>query len=406
MIKKIINRVLRQRHFWREAGFDELSELYVSMMFRSLSINMTGLFVPLYMLRLDYDVVSILTVIAWYFTFRVIFADILAAYTVAKHGPKHTMLIGYILLILSTIMFLYLPNTPWPIWLLGGLWGASASFFFIPFNVDFSKVKHSKYGGKELSYINIMDKIGSLIGPIVGGIVATLFSPQYIFLVAVIFLLASIIPLFKTSEPVQLNQKLDFKTLKADKLKNDFISVMALGVENSLTAMLWPLYLGVFILVGSAAYAKLGILWSFSILASILSAQLIGSLIDKHQGRKLLRYSAIINGLLHIIRPFIGTYPAAFATNIVNDSVTVGYRLPYFKGLYDAADDLPGHRIVYLTSVEMMSSVAKGTIWWILVLLASVTSVRTLFVIGFGLAALASFMITTERFKALRPKGI
>lgn len=406
MIRKIIHKVLRQRHFWRESGFDELSELYVSMMFRSMSINMTGLFVPLYMLRLDYGIVSILSVIAWYFTFRFLFADILAGYAVARYGPKHTMLVGYILLLLSTLMFLYLPSTAWPIWLLGGLWGASASFFFIPFNVDFSKVKHSKYGGKELGYINIMDKIGSLIGPIIGGAVATLFDPRYIFLVAVIFLLFSILPLFETSEPVKLGQKLDFNGLKTDKLKWDFLSVVGLGIENSLTMFLWPLYLGVFVLTGAAAYAKLGILWSVSILIAILVTHIIGGAIDKHKGRKLLRYSATINSSLHILRPLITTYPLAFLTNIANDSVTVGYRLPYIKGLYDAADDLPGYRIVYLTSIELVNSLSKATMWWFLVILAGVLQSRMLFVAGFMIAAFASLLIMTERFKALKPSKL
>lgn len=85
-------------------------------------------------------------VIAWYFTFRGLLWDTLSSYTTARIGPKHTMLIGYALLISSTALFLTLPAVAWPIWLLGGVWGASSSFFLIPFNVDFSKVKHSDHG--------------------------------------------------------------------------------------------------------------------------------------------------------------------------------------------------------------------------------------------------------------------
>ncbi len=43
MLKKIVYSLLRHRHFWREVGFDELSELYVSMMFRGLSISLPGI---------------------------------------------------------------------------------------------------------------------------------------------------------------------------------------------------------------------------------------------------------------------------------------------------------------------------------------------------------------------------
>ncbi len=406
MLKKAVYQVLRPRHFWREAGFDELSELYVSIMLRSFSINMTGIFIPLYLLGLGYSVTEVMMVIAWYFTFRVAFSDLLSAYTVAKIGPKHSMLIGFGLLTVATSMFLTLPHIMWPLFILGGALGTSVSFFFIPFNVDFSKVKHSAHGGKELGWVTIMDKLGQTLGPITGGIIATLFgNASYIFLAATILLIISVFVLMRTAEPVRINQKLDFKSLKADNLLPDFLSVAGIGIENTVSMFLWPLFLGVFILVGSTAYIKLGVLASVSIIAAILAAYTIGKLIDSRQGRPLLRYSASINAAVHLIRPFITNYPAAFALNVANDTVTVGYRMPYFKGLYDAADDVPGYRIVYLTSIELVSSIAKATVWWLLVLLSLILSAKTVMGIGFLIAAAASLLIMSERFRALEPRA-
>ncbi len=403
MLKKTIHQLLRHRHFWRDVGFDELSELYMSVMLRSFSVNMTGIFVPLYMLQLGYSLTEIMMVVAWYFTFRWLFCDLLSAYTTAKIGPKHTMLIGYGLLTCSTAMFLVLPSIAWPIWLLGGVWGASMSFFFIPFHVDFSKIKHSRHGGKELGYVTMMDKLGQTLGPVMGGILASIFAPQYIFLVATAFLLISVSILMRTAEPVRLNQRLDFKSLKVDKLKRDFISVVGFGIENTLTMFLWPLYLAIFILAGSAAYLKLGVLASASIVVAILSAYVIGKLIDQRHGRILLRSTAVINAIVHLARPLMNSYPSAFATSVVNDTITVGYRMPYFKGLYDAADDLPGYRIVYIASMEIISSMAKATVWWLFVILSAVVSGKPLFVIGFIVAAIASLVIMAERFRALAP---
>lgn len=406
MIQKLINRLLRHRHFWRYVGFDELSELYVSMMFRSLSISITGLFVPVYLWQLHFSITDILMVMAWYFTVRAVLFDILSAYTVAKIGPKHTMLIGYLMLIFSTGLFLTLDNTFWPIWLLGGAWGASASFFFIPFHVDFSKVKHSLHGGKELGYINIMERVGFAIGPLIGGIIATLFGAQYIFLAAIAMLFIGIMPLFSTVEPVKLNQKLDFYAFKIDKLKYDFLSVAGLGIENTITVYLWPLFLASFIITGGGIYAKLGVIASVSFVAAIYATNTIGKIIDKKHGRKLLRVSASLNSLLHLIRPFVTTLPLAVIVNLANETVTPGYRMPYIKGWYDAADDLPGYRIVYLSSMEIIGSIAKATTWWLLVIISSTFSSRDVIVIAFVIAACASLLITSERFKALGNKGI
>ncbi len=401
MVEKIVNTILRPRHFWRDVGFDELSELYVSIMMRGLAISLSGLFVPIYMLRLGFDPAIIMTVVAWYFTGRVLIFDFLSGYCVSKIGPKHTMIIGNIMLICSTAMFLTITKVSWPIWLIGVVWGGSASFFFIPFNVDFSKVKHSKHGGKELSYISIMDKCGTAAGPIIGGLIATFFGAQYIFAIATLLLLAGLVPLFRSAEPVKINQYVTFKGLHFDRLKRDYFSAAAIGIENTLCVFLWPLFLGIFILVDKTAYAKLGLLSAVSVTVSIFTAYVIGRVIDDKKGRSLLRASAITNAGLHMLRPFISIYPAAFLTSMTNEVVTTGYRMPYYKGLFDAADDLPGYRIAYLTSIEFFSSVFKCLVWWFLVMLTAFFSIRTVITTGFVIAAIASMLIMTEKFKAL-----
>lgn len=405
MIRKLVHIIFQHRHFWRDVGFDELSELYISMMFRGLAISLTGLFVPVYMLQLGYDATAVMMVVAWFFTVRFVILDILCAYTIAKIGPKHTMLVGYIFLICSTVMFLTIQSAQWPLWLVGSVWGASASFFFIPFHVDFSKVKHKKHGGKELGFVQIMERTGAALGPVIGGIIATLFGAQYIFLIATVLLIVGVVPLFRTAEPVKIRQQLSFATLPYRRLKRDYLSVFALGIENTLCIFLWPLFLGLFILVDNTVYTKLGFLSTVSIVISILAAYFIGKTIDKHKGRSLLRFSAMANAALNVIKPFTTTFPVAFGISVANEAITTGYRMPYCKGWYDAADDLPGYRIVYISSMEWVSSVAKGMVWWFLVLLTAFLATGTVITIGFFIAAIASCLIMLERFKALdRPR--
>jgi len=406
MLKKTVYRLLAHRHPWRTINFDELSELYISVMFRSFSLNLTGLFVPIYLLHLHYGVVAIFTMFGCYFTFRTLVSDLLAGFTVARIGPKHALLVGNMLLIASTALFLSLPSITWPLWLVACIWGASTSYYFIPLNVDFSKVKHSEHGGKELGYVNIMDKLGAALGPLVGGVLGTVFGAQYIFLVAAILLIAGTLPLFRTIEPVRLHQRLDFSSLQADGLKRDFVSYAGLGVENTLSMFLWPLFLGAFVLLGDSAYAKLGILVAVSVSVAVVSARTIGKLIDERQGRYLLRTGAAINALLHLVRPFITTYTGALGVNLANEAVTISYRMPYLKGLFDAADDLPGYRIVYITSMELVASCAKATVWWLLALFAVLLPAHTVMAVGFGIAAIASCGIMLERYKALNPKHI
>lgn len=422
MFRRVIKKIMAPHLLWREDavayvayarqqlripnGFDELTELYVNALFRGIALSMTGLFIPVYLLQLGYDFTAILMVVAVYFTLRGFLLDIVAGFTVAKIGPKRTMLIGYGLLICSTMSFLLLETMHWPIWLLGGLWGASSSFFFVPFNVGFSKVKHSKHGGRELGYLNVMDRIGHFIGPLISAAVATAFGGKYIFLAAGVMLLIGAVALLQTAEPTKLNQKLDFNGLDISLLKREIVAFSGVGVQNGLHLYLWPLYLGLFILGSSTVYAELGALASISVMGGAVAAYGFGKVIDQGNGRKLLRISASMNALLHVTRIFVGSYPAAIGVNMASEFTAEGYRMAFFKGYYDSADEHPGYRIVYLTSMEVTGCIVRAAIWWLLVLLSMVLAVRTVTSIGFMFAATASLLVLVERFKGLKPKPI
>lgn len=401
MLRKLIYRLFRYRHFWRDVGFDELSEIYTSMMFRSLSISMTGIFVPLYMLKLHYSIFSIMLSQVFYFAARALIFDYLAALMIAKYGPKHTMIFGYLLLIISTSQFLSLASIHWPIWFLGLFWGGAGSLFAIPFHVDFSKVKHKFHGGKELGYVKIIQYFAGIIGPIASGLIATFFGGQYIFLAAIVLLIVGGLPLLKTNEPTRLNQKLNLGSIKLSSIKYDLLSMIAYDIDLTATTFLWPLYLGVFVLASGASYAKLGSLASISVSASMLAALTIGKLIDNHKGRPLLRFGAMVNAGLHLFRPFVTSFPQALLINTLDNPATVAYQMPYTKGMYDKGDDMDENRIAYFTIMEWTASFAKLGFWILLTVLTYFWTTKSYMTLGFVIAAVASLLIMKEKYRAL-----
>lgn len=401
MLRKIIDRLLRHRHYWRDVGFDELSELYVSQLFMELSVSMTGIFVPLYMLKLGYSVISIMAVAAFFFGARMLIFDMLAGSLIAKFGPKHTMTWGYVVLIISTLQFLTLPYIHWPIWLLGAIWGATSSLFNIPFEVDFSKVKHKDHTGKEIGYLKIIQQTTTVVGPLISGVVATVFGGQYIFLISILFLIIGGSTLLKTSEPTKINQKLNLRGLKLKSITSDMLVMSATSVEMTMSSYLWPLYLGIFILATGASYAKLGSLASVSVLASILAAFTIGKLIDGDKGRSLLRLGTSLNAAFHLFRPFTNTYPQALLINVLDNPVLVSYQMPFEKGIYGAGDDKGDLRIAYFTTLEWIASIVKTLLWIFLISMTYFWTTKSVMSLGFVIASLASLIIMKEKFRAL-----
>jgi MFS family permease len=403
MLKKLIKQLLAPRHYWRTVTFDELSELYTSMLLRGLAISLVGIFIPVYLYKLGYKIPDILLFYTGFFFAKLVF-DFIAAYVVAKQGPKHTIILSYSLQVVSLGMLLTLPTMHWSLEAISGIWGASSSLFFIAYHVDFSKIKHSEHGGKEIGYMFIIEKIGAIIGPLIGGLVANYFGAHYIIAAAATMFTLSIIPLLLSPEPVRTNQVLHFSKLPTLVYKRDALAYSALGIENSVSIVLWPLCI-VALVFTNDTYAKIGILSAAGVFISLFTTRAIGALIDNKKGRQLLRFGVVVNAANHLVRIYAKQFWAVFTINMVNEAATPAYRMPFIKGWYDASDDLEGLRIVYLATMEAVGDIAKATLWALLFVLSGILSTRSLIGLGFIIGAVASLLIATESFPALGKKG-
>jgi MFS family permease len=396
MIKKAVNQFLRRSHFWRDVGFDELSELYISNLLRSIALSVFMIFVPFFLYQHGYSGTTILALFGCFFVVRAA-ADISAGFFVGRFGPKHTMILSNVMQIINSSLLLTVPGHHWNIMLLALPWGIANSLFFISYHVSFSKIKHTPKAGAELGHMQAFEKVGYLLGPLIGGVIGSTLGPQYIFITATTLLIISLWPLFLTNEPTKVHQKIDFKSLPVHKIKRDLFVYASLGLENTFSLWAWPFYVAVFLLSG-AVYAQLGTLSAIGVLVAVLSAKAIGRISDTTLARPVMRTSVYLNMLVHVIRPFVSGVGGVLMVNVANEAVTSGYRMPFMKGVYAAADDLPGYRIVYISTLESISSVAKSTAWFMLALLATILDLKLVLIIGFAIAAIASVGITKERF--------
>jgi MFS family permease len=401
MIQKLIHRLLLRRHYWRHVGFTELSELYASEFMRSLSISVIGIFVPIYLYQLGYSLQSIFAMQAIWAGSRPIFSYI-SAKTIALIGPKHTIALGTMSQISYLILLVSIDKMNWPLAILGLLGSLSYALFGIALQVDFSKVKHSEHGGKELSFITICERIGSSIGPLVGGLVASFVSPRATITIAISIMALSLIPLFQSAEPMKVKQKIILKGFPWRRHKYDFISAPFLGIENIVSLVIWPLFAALTVFTTNT-YAAVGLVISISTAAALVAIYTIGRLIDDHRGGLLLRSGAIANSVVHIFRIFVTTPAQVFFVSLINEPMTASYRMPYTKGLYDAADSVPGYRIVYLTLFDLVRMLGVFMFWmFAYVATFFISSNLLLFQIMFLIGAITSLGVMLQRFPALR----
>lgn len=399
MLKNLITKILEPRHFWRTVGFDELSELYTAQLLRSLGTSLIGLFTPIYLYKIGYSLSQIALFHVFWFSARPFF-DFIGAHIVARIGPKHTMLMSSFVHVVYLGLLMTIEDLKWPLILIASMGSLAYGLHLLAVSVDFSKIKHTDHGGKELGYLDTVQKVGGVLGPLAGGLIATFFDPRYTVALAMVILVLSTVPLFLSAEAVVVKQHITFRGLPIRRRIRDYISVVPATVENTVSIIIWPLYAAIFVL-GDNTFAKLGVTAAISTACSIFVIQKVGRVIDKKEGRSLMHVSIFANAMLHLLRTVVSVPLGYLGINMANDTVTAGYRMPYMKGLYDVADSLPGYRIAYLTSINIVDSFARLALWlalWVgLALFDDQLAMKATFIV----AAICSFGIMLERFEAL-----
>ncbi len=404
MLRSIIHRLLMRRHFWRYATFDEIAELYAARALRMLALNMISAFAAIYLYQNGYSLSFIGFYYAAYFFLRTI-AVVPLAYLIARFGPKHSILVSNLLYVLALVIFVFVPQLG-IIALIGyGFFQSiSATLYDLSYEVDFSKVSHLEHAGKELGYMNIVEKISAGLSPLAGGVIAFVFGPQVTIIVAAILFAIAAAPLFHTIEPVRTHQQLNFASFPLRLVWRQMIARMAIGFDGVVSGQFWFIFIVIVVLgtTTNAVYAQVGAFGSVTLFAALIISYVFGRLIDGHRGRELLSYAAILDGITHLFRPFVTTPISVIGVNVSNETATTGYAMPYMRGMFDMADRLKGFRIAYVCATSV--AIAFGAMLASLVLAISVHflgDVRGLQVVFFVAGAVV-LLIRVHRFPLYR----
>lgn len=376
MIQHILHLFIRRTHFWRTVSISEMAELYSSRVLRVMAMNMLGGFGAVYLYQLGYSLQDLAWF--WVFLFGSRFLSMpIVAFVVARYGPKHSISISNVLFICATLTLAAAPMLGfWTLVLMIPFGGFGRGLYDTAYLIDFSKVKHIEHSGKEIGIMQIIERVMTAIAPILGGLIALWFGPAAMMLCAGVVMLVSASPLFFTSEPVKVHQKITLRHFNIKATWKLMLAHVAVGIDNNSSGLIWNIFVALVVLgtVNDSIYLKIGILSSFSLIASIAVAYIYGNIVDKNNGRSLLKFSAIGNVLLSVCRPFISTPVQVAGMNIANEFTTTGYNIPATRGIFNTADGLPGYRIVFISTMVAMLAVGDTLASLILVVLATIYS--------------------------------
>lgn len=369
-----------------------------------LAINIVASFMSIFLYQNGHSVAFIALYWVIFFTFKAIISIPMAALA-AQIGAKHGILVANLLYIPSMIAFALTPMYgTWLLALVIFFQGSSAALYAIAYSDDFSKVKNTIHAGKEIAYMNIFEKVTTGLSPLIGGVLAFLFGPQVVLLIAAALFAVAALPLLRTVEQELPRQRLQFRGFPWGLLRKTILANGAVGFDMFTSGIVWTLFTSIFIIGITATnevYAISGALLSVVLFAALASSYAYGRLIDKKRGGDLMRIATIGNAISHSLRAFITTPIGIAGINIANETVSTGYRMAYMRGVFDNAD-LSGQRTTYLGFLEVLGNIGAALAATALFFLVTAFETHYAMQLFFFVTAAVVLLVATAKFPLYR----
>ncbi len=392
-----INGYIAHPGAWRRVTASEMDKLYISMLIRTLGINIIGIFVPVYLYQLGYDLWQISMFFVLTFAIRLV-SDNIGIRVIGKYGPKHIMIVSQIFLILFLGMLLTLERYGWPLLPLAFLDALATGLFYAAYHIEFSKIQSAKDSGKEVSNMFIVGKLANALGPLIGGFIAQIFGVPIAVAVSLVFILSSSVPLVMSPEPVRRHQHITYKGFPWRSTWQDACANFALGFEQISALFIWPLFVSIFIF-SENVYVNIGLVTSVGLISSLAVSRAYGKLIDRGRSTQLMGFGIFGQMAANFARPFIGNVTGAYIFNLVSDPLHIAMHMPALDGVYASASSYEGYRNAYIGLILTAVNVARMAGWLLIGIVAVTWSDKVALQSVFVVTALVLPLVSFQRLR-------
>jgi len=201
-----------------------------------------------------------------------------------------------------------------------------------------------------------------MISPALGGLIIAGLGYSNLFLLGLVLIILGLIVAI-SMDNVKVHDKISWGEFSSWMMEPGF---RRLGVTfagryfNDGMLQMWPLY--IFLLLGTSA--KVGFLYSFSLLLAMFISYLVGAIIDKRKSHKPFVISAGILSFFWVIRSFVIGFWSIVVVNTL-DRITASFHWLFFDRVWMVRGK-GREALSYFTYRQMILN-AAGILFWSLV---------------------------------------
>jgi MFS family permease len=323
----------------------ELGEFYASLMIENFSLALVGIFIPIFLIEKGFSLPAavLFMIISW--VASSIFSPV-AARIDSDLGVKHVILYRTPLLVVFYILLIFVNSISFLYIFIAILGGVSLTLYWTSMNGLFVKNADKIHEGEEVGLYFGLERTPAIIAPTVGALILRSLGFDFLFSLAVGFLLLSVIPLFLSHDfkPPKFNFK-NFKLVVERRLSLYFFVI---GVMFGAEYLVWSLF--VYLNFG---VLSLGLSASFSGLAMALFTVWFGRISNVAKNRtRLVRLGVVLYSIIMILRVYVTTDLEVILISFLSGLFLMSIDVPIFFVFTEHARNR-----------EIMSYVASRSIW-------------------------------------------
>jgi hypothetical protein len=362
----------------------ELNEIFLVMSLRSFVCSMISIFVPIYLLILGFSLRDVLLIQLVMAIVEFSFEFVSASY-ISKVGPKHAIALSMPPLIAHFWMLSTISTYHWPLWFIAFCGGLALALYWQGYHYDFSKSTKKKEATKNVSQMYITLAVLGAIAPLVGGVIATNFGFEALYVVVIGLLLVVFIPLFKKSE-VHTGVPIDIKKINIRHIYRDLISYGGAGIEASMSLVIWP----IFVYTAVQSYQSVGFITSAALVITIFVTYFVGRKVNNTNRHKYITTGSFLDGLIFILLTFVNTFTQIISLNMARSLVSSLRMAPYTSEYYLHAGE--NSRQEYILAMESAIDFAKIIAFSVLIVLSYYLADKDLIIVGLLFGAVGAVM--------------
>lgn len=347
----------------------ELVELYWFSLLYSFAASLILIFEPVFFYVEKFP----LAWIAGYYAAHYILYLILlpwGAKITGRFGMERSLAISMPLFVVYFLTLAAIPTLPGLFFVSWILLSLFKSFYWPAYHAEISKFGDKGNLGTEISWLMAINSGIGVLGPLIGGLVVTMFGFSILFVIAAGLALFAGFPLLRTKErfnPVNLKYNKPWQILNQDGQRMVRWGMAGWGADL-VYLVFWPIMM--FTVLGTAG--TLGLISSINAMIMTLLGFFVGEASDRMSRRKILRFHLPFMALGYLLGPLAGGALRVFLTDTLMKASYVGVQLPMWHRLYRRGRQVDP--LLYATVLEMLICIYKILMALTLVAVFSVTT--------------------------------